>query len=343
MPIGMPGLVSRVFAGSFTAEVGGAGEGIYAARRDLATGALGEWRLVAQAPSPGFLVRHPKRNMVFSVREDGPITLTSYIARGSALEEKSSRQTAGVGGAHVDIHPSGGLLAVAHYISGGFSVHLLDDAGRIHPAAQVVQRSGSGPDPGRQDHSHVHAVRFSRDGKRLHVVDLGADEIATYLITPIGDTLDLIDVLKLPPGCGPRHMAEMSDGVVVACELDNTVAVLKDSGHVSLAVSNVHALGPPGEGFPSEIKVLPSGEIAVAVRGENVLHVLRRTEADELQEVTTIHTGSTPRHFLADGDDLYVANQEGCSISWFRRDRTQFRPMGEFPGPPSPTCLVPGF
>lgn len=343
MPIGMTGLVSRVFAGSFTAEVGGAGEGIYAAPRDLATGALGEWRLVAQAPSPGFLVQHPKRNVLVSVREDGPITLTSYIARGSVLEEKSSRQAAGVGGAHVDIHPGGELLAVAHYISGGFSLHLLDDAGRIHPAAQVVQRSGSGPDPDRQDRSHVHSVRFSRDGKRLHVVDLGADEIATYLITPVGDVLDLIDVAKFPPGCGPRHVAETSDGVVVACELDNTVAVLNGSDHGGLAVSNVHALGPPGEGFPSEIKVLPGGEVAVAVRGENVLRVLRRTEAGELREVTTLHTGSTPRHFLAYGDDLYVANQEGCSISWFRRERTQLRPMGEFAGPPSPTCLVPGF
>ena len=73
---GVSGQGEVVHIGGYTAQSGGRGSGIVAARRDPRTGALTPLGTVAVTPSPSFLARHPTQPVLYAVNEltDGEIS-----------------------------------------------------------------------------------------------------------------------------------------------------------------------------------------------------------------------------------------------------------------------------
>ncbi|GAB3944300.1 hypothetical protein GCM10027614_34320 [Micromonospora vulcania] len=170
-----------VHIGGYTAQSGGRGSGIVAARRDPATGALTLLGTVAVTPSPSFLTRHPTHPVLYAVNEltDGEISAWRVGPDGT-LDPLGSRSTGGAEPCHLAVLPDGGHLAAANYGSGSIAVFPLDPQGVPGERTDLVVHEGHGPDPDRQDRAHAHMVSPGAGRGPLLAVDLGTDSVYRY-------------------------------------------------------------------------------------------------------------------------------------------------------------------
>lgn len=203
------------------------------------------------------------------------------------------------------LSPDRSWAAVACYAEG--TVGMLAMGSKSISSIATLRLSGTtGPDPVRQDASHPHQVLFDRAG-RLLVTDLGSDEIVTLRSDPTAARIEILHRAPAPPGSGPRHLVEAPPSMVlVANELSATVdryARDPNTGHLEWAQSTL--VGDPGSDYPSEIVVLPGGELAVvAIRGTNRLVLI---ELQNLNITGEISTPRWPQHLTLASGQLFVA------------------------------------
>lgn len=199
-----------------------------------------------------------------------------------------------------------GEIYAANYISG--SVFRTPD--------KVIAHSGSGADKSRQASPHTHFVSPTPDGEYILVSDLGVDKIFVYT-----RELELISLVDIPSGHGPRHLALHPDGrhIFSANELASTVSLLEyESGRLKL-IDTVSVLpeGYCGESTVAAIRAV-GDRIFVSNRGHNSISQLSFDgESLRLEGRIPSHGGS-PRDFIVKDDLLIVANElsdQVCIIS----------------------------
>ncbi len=285
--------------------------------------------------NPSFLSIHPTRSVLYAVNEIEQSGMVSAFAieRGTGALTRLNQQPSG-GGApcYVSVDSSGRAALVANYAGGSVALLPIEPNGTLAPG-HVVQHTGKGPTPERQEAPHAHCILPHPSNRFALAADLGADRVFVYRLDLVGKALRHVENgdAVMRPGAGPRHLAfhPTLPLVFVANELDSTVATLRfDSTRGALSaqstVSTVPA-GWTGTNYPADIHVATNGRtLYVSNRGHNSIAVFSLAESTGALalEQTVSTEGDWPRNFSLDptGRWLLVANQRSDSVVVFGRD-----------------------
>ena len=196
-----------------------AGEGIFAARFDAATGKLTPIGTVAVMPRPTLVIPHPSLPVVYAVSElgnEGDVEASvSALAVDKTTGQLKPLNTVRTGGGATDmsIDTVSKSLFVANYGAGQLSwLPILPD-GKLGMVTAIQATYGQGPDE-RQDRQHPHGVRVDPSHHFVLVADLGADKVfvfrfdaATRQLVPAQPGFAATAI-----GSGPRQLAFHPNG-----------------------------------------------------------------------------------------------------------------------------------
>jgi 6-phosphogluconolactonase (cycloisomerase 2 family) len=331
----------------------GNGRGIHLFQVDRSTGALTPSGVFELGTSPNCLAVNALGSRLYSTNEtdrvgkdnEGTVSAFAINRTDGQLTLLNTVPSGGAGPTYASIHPSGKFLLVANYFGGSVAVLPIQSDGRLGPATDVKQDSGTvGPKkatnapPGSfafsgHDRTHAHMIHADASGRFVLHVDLGLDKIFAWKFDEGRGALAANEPpsVSLPPGDGPRHFFFHPSGRWCYClqEEGSTIVLFDyDSEKGRLTSRQTIASLPPGfagSNFCSEILVSGDGRFVYA---GNRLHdsvgifaVGRNGELTFVGEVWT--RGNYPRSFSFDptGEFFYVCNQRADSVTVFRANR----------------------
>ena len=352
-----------LYVGTYTS--GGSGsEGIYILRFDTRTGKITRHQVVSGVEEPSFLTIDPKGKFLFAVnetleyqgRKSGAVSSFAIGSGGAPLTFLNKQPSMGGAPCHLTTSPDGKFVLVANYVGGNVAVLPVGRDGKLGPAVDVAQHSGSGPNKARQEEAHAHSIMLDRRGRYAFVNDLGIDKVVIYEFDGANGKLHPNPGQPhhgTRPGAGPRHFKFHPSGkhAFMINELDMTVSSLAyDPAKGALrelhTVSTVPA-GYSGENTCADLHVHPNGRFVYGSnRGHDSIAAFRFDSATGwLEPIEHVPTGGkTPRNFAIDpsGKFLLVANQRSDSIVTFSVDHAsgRLKPTGHAADVPSPVCLL---
>jgi 6-phosphogluconolactonase len=222
---------------------------------------------------------------------------------------------------HVMVDTATRQLVVANYGGDGVpgSVAVLPFAadGSLGQASVWTRTTSPGPDAGRQAESHIHQV-VKANGDEILVVDLGADEVVSYLLRD-GLLLDPV-VSRAPAGSGPRHLVRgPNDTVAISGELGSALMIARRHGRALVNWTSVPATmsGKTGDGsrnYPSDI-ALDGDVVYLANRGADSIARLCAFDGAFLGES---RCGSSPRQLAISGGRMFVSATGSDEVQVFR-------------------------
>jgi 6-phosphogluconolactonase len=319
--------------------------------------------LAAEAQNPSFLTLDTKRRLLFCANETdtfngkpgGAVSAFSIDSATGKLKLINQQPSMGAGPCHVTLDKTGKNLLVANYNSGSAAVFPVAADGRIGEATSVMQHSGKGPNPKRQEGPHAHCVTMSPDNRFAFVCDLGIDKVLIYKFDAEHGKLTPNEppFVQTKPGAGPRHMTFRPDGkfAYVINELDSTITTFAydDKAGALKELQTVSSLPGyyDGPNKAAEIATVPSGKFLFASNRGNETVVLFGIDSEKgtlnwIEEQNT--GGKTPRHFgiQPSGKHLAICNQDSDTVLVCRIDagNGRLKPSGVFAEVPSPVCAV---
>lgn len=230
--------------------------------------------------------------------------------------------------AHLALSPERDAVVAACFTGGEVIGVALADDGRFDGVRSRVAVAGLAPDATRrnalQSDAEPHQVVFAPDGASFDVPDRAQDVVHRFHWRGAGEFAHA-GVTALRPGSGPRHLARhplRPEIVYLACELDNTLAVLRD-GADGLEPLRVQTTLPAeffGDSAVAAIFTDAAGErVFVSNRGHDSLAVfdLRHDPLRPRLEGWIPIGGRTPRFSgRLDGmDRLALAAQDSALIA----------------------------
>jgi 6-phosphogluconolactonase (cycloisomerase 2 family) len=218
---------------------------------------------------------------------------------------------------HLVVHPDGYLIVANYGNSEAGSVAALPIAadGSLGAPTTLSREIVPGPDPDRQAESHIHQVVLG-DGSEVLVVDLGADEVVSYLFT-YGGLVDPV-VSRAPSGAGPRHLVQLPGGdIAVSGELSSTLLLARrvDRRFVDWSATPATRAQPADDvrNYPSDIRMGPEPDVVyLANRGVNSVAALSVSTGEVLREGPC---GAVPRQLAVDGELIYVAATDSDEVN----------------------------
>ncbi|WP_460798053.1 lactonase family protein [Microbacterium sp. GXF0217] len=369
--------MTRFWLGGYGAGMDGSADGIGLLAGDAqAATALSYRGAVAAAPSPSWLARHPRLDVVYAALE-GDAAVQAFVRTGdAALAPLGDRVPVGQFVCHLAVAPSGAYLIASCYGDGRVVRIGLDAEGRPVPdavdkAAALraalfgdergegdggAARTGAGAaasDPyetpvGTEPRvSHAHAAAVLPDG-RVATTDLGFDLVRFWRPTASGLALD--HEVVLPRGTGPRHMVVHPSGhlhVVTeySCEVF-TLAAGPDGTWAVVSATLASPVAEVGTDFPAELARSRDGHVLyTALRGSNTIAALRvHGSGDRLESIALADAGvDWPRHHLVFEGKLVVAGQRSDTVALLDLDERTGVPLGvrHTAQVPSPTHILP--
>lgn len=350
--------VMRIYLGTYT---GPKSKGIYQMRLDMAAGTLSTPELAGEATNPSFLAIHPNNKFLYAVSEvwgpqgkAGGVSAFAIDADSGRLTLLNKQPTGGMGPCYVAVDRTGRCVLAANYGSGSVCVLAIGDDGRLTEPATIIQHSGSGPNPKRQQGPHAHSINVDPTGRFALAADLGLDKVLVYRFDAAKALLEPHDPpsASVAPGAGPRHLAFHPNGRLsyVINEMACTVTVFAWDGQRGTLkeVQTVPTLPADwrGESTCAEVQVHPSGRFVYGSnRGHDSIAIFAaNAETGRLNPVGHQPTqGKTPRNFSIDptGTYLVAANQGSDTVVVFRIDGQTgaLRPTGAVADVPSPVCV----
>ncbi len=349
-----------LYVGTYTE--GGRSEGIYLVRMDRRSGELQRVGSMDAGPNPSFLAIHPNGRVLYAVNEleqyngraTGAVSAFAIERVTGALTRLNEQPSGGGAPCFLSVDRSGRVVLVANYAGGSVALLPILANGALARAANVVQHTGKGPTPERQEAPHAHCILPDPSNRFALAADLGADRVFVYRLDLGGKSLRHVEGgdAVMRPGAGPRHIAfhPTLPLVFVANELDSTVATLRfDAERGALTPLDTRSTVPAGwtgTNYPADIHVAASGRtVYVSNRGHNsiaVFSVAASTGALVLDQVVATD-GEWPRNFSLDPTErwLLVANQRSDSVVVFGRDPENGRltPTRQRIAIPRPVCL----
>ena len=350
-----------VFIGTYTR--GTRSEGIYVHRFDPESGALAPVSVASGAENPSFLALHPGGRFLYAASEvesfggraQGAIYAYAVDARAGWLTPLNAQGSVGRGPCHVSVDATGRWLLAANYHGGSVCAMPIEADGRLAPASDFVQHTGSSVHPERQDQAHAHSINLDPRNRFAYVPDLGMDKIAVYKPDFERGTLDANSPARvdLPPGSGPRHFAFAPNAsrAYAINELASTITAFEwdaESGALD-AFQTISTLPAnfAGANTTADIHVHPSGKFVYGSnRGHDSIAMFAVDDADgrltALGHQSTL--GRTPRNFALDpsGGYLLAANQDSDTIASFAidSDSGELADVGEVAEVPAPVCVL---
>jgi 6-phosphogluconolactonase (cycloisomerase 2 family) len=344
----------QLIVGGFTSEMGGGAEGLTmylpetpdadadpdgAAEPDVTF----RRRSAAELTSPSYVIKHPDFQWLYAVHESSPgkVSALRYDAKGG-VHLVNTVDSGGDGGCHLCFDSTKKFVVVAHYSSGSIASFKIEENGALSERIGLLEFSGSGPDPERQEAAHAHQV-VSVGGSIL-VADLGTDSVHIVRIDEDGNLTPATDSITLPPGSGPRHLVLSGRHLVVACELNATLWVSAEVGSEGKTV--------PTSTRQTDQRIYPSAiakygdQIVVANRGADTLSVFTLDAYGTPHPLVEIDCGGAwPRDLTVDDDQIWVANQQSDNVTVIKPTAVSgnpedWRTVLQLPSP-SPACVVP--
>jgi 6-phosphogluconolactonase len=344
-----------VYFGSYTGEKS---KGIYVSRFDAAHGKLEPPILAAEIVNPSFLAPHPNGRFLYAVSEEREGSVSAFsidpaTGKLTLLNKVSSR---GRGPCYARVDKTGKTVLIANYSSGSFAVLPIDADGRLREASAVIQDSGAGSNPSRQEGPHAHSLNPSPDNRFAIGADLGLDKLFIFKFDAGSGSLVANEPppfasWQLKPGDGPRHFAFHPKGrfAYVTNELSSTVVAFSFAEKIGelRALQTVSTLPADfkGENSTADVQVHPSGKFLYdSNRGADSIAVFKISRKGILNKVDDTPTqGKVPRGFGIDptGSFLIAANQKSDTVVVFRIDKSTGRltPTGQTVEIGSPVCV----
>jgi 6-phosphogluconolactonase len=314
-------------------------ESIFIFRMDTVTGALEPVDAFKAGANPSFLTLHPSEKYLYAVNESGvsagqpggAVSAFSMDPQSGKLTLLNRQPSQGFSPCHLTMDRTGRFALAANYGSGSVAVFPVAADGKLSPASQVVQHTGHGTDPGRQEGPHAHSIMAAPDNRFVLSCDLGIDKVLVYGFDSAAGGLLSSGEAVFPPGSGPRHLDFHPAGqyVYVISELKATMTALSYAAETG-ALTLMQTLSTLPEGYKgtksgAEVYVHPSGKFVYGSnRGHDSIVIYSIDEATGLLTLAGHEStrGGTPRNFVIDptGTFLLAANQDGNSIVIFRID-----------------------
>src|SRR5512141_2415977 len=147
-----------VFIGTYTEHEESQSKGIYVYRLDSSSGELTfEWE-ARGVLNPSFLDLHPQKDFLYAVnevgsfagQEGGGVSAFAVDPKSGELTLLNAYSSHGKDPCYISIEQTGRYALVANYASGTVAMLPIQPDGRLGPATDVVQHSGSSVDPKRQ-------------------------------------------------------------------------------------------------------------------------------------------------------------------------------------------------
>ena len=349
------------YVGTYTEE-GSTSKGIYAYRFDPDTDQITPLGLAAETTNPSFVALSPNGQFLYAVNEIGnykgpnsggvsSFAIDRVTGKLTFLNEVASR---GADPCYITVDKTGKYVLVANYTGGSLAEFPVLADGKLGEASAVLQHTGHGTNPQRQEKAHVHSVDLSPDNRFAMVDDLGLDEVFVYKfnssngsLTPNGPP-----VVKVDPGAGPRHFVLSPNGkfAYVIAEMKSTVTAFSHDEKTGTLhrLQTISSLPKDfsGQNDDAEIEIAPSGKFLYASnRGSDTITVFAiDPQKGTLTPVEYTPTqGKIPRSFEIDpsGRFLFAANQKSDNIVVFRIDAKTGRlaPTGQVLDVGSPVCV----
>ena len=303
-----------------------------------------------QTIRPSWITLNERGDTMYAVREETPeggVYELKTLRPSENPEQPTGNGTAllrlirelpsgGADPCHLSIDGREQLLMVANYSSGSLGVISLDEQGHLQELSDLLQHTGMGADPERQEGPHVH---FSEEaGEWLWCTDLGLDQVFAYMIDyERGRLTDCGERLQLPVGYGPRHLAflhEDMEVIYVLCELASRIVVFAEKKaedkrskpeYVMLQDISTLPTGFSGANTASAIR-LYGGFLFAGNRGDDSIAMYEIAEDGSLRLCSIEKTGGkTPRDFQIFSDFLVVANQDSDSLTVLHINREKKR------------------
>ncbi|UYO96975.1 lactonase family protein [Microbacterium sp. M28] len=367
--------MTRFWLGGYGAGMDGSADGIGLLAGDAQSATALAYRgAVAEAPSPSWLARHSRLDVVYAALE-GDAAVQAFVRTGeSKLAPLGERVPVGESVCHLAVAPSGQYLVASCYGDGKVVRIGLDADGRPVPdavdkaAALRAALFGEDPDSGAAPRagvgaaasdpydtpvgteprvSHAHAAAFLPDG-RIVTTDLGFDLVRFWRPTATGLALD--HEVVLPRGTGPRHMVVHPSGhlhVVTeySCEVF-TLAAGPDGTWAVVSATLASPIAEVGVDFPAELARSHDGHVLyTALRGSNTIAALRvHGSGDRLESIALADSGvDWPRHHLVFEGKLLVAGQRSDTVALLDLDERTGVPVGirHTTQAPTPTHFLP--
>lgn len=349
-----------IYVGTYTHK--GMSEGIYIYRLDMATGALTPVGVAGGVQNPSYLALDPQRQYLYAVNEamtfdgqpGGGVSAFAVDPQTGALTFINSQCTHGGAPCYVSVDQTGCFVYVANYMGGNAAAFPVRADGGLDPASAVVQHTGSGINPRRQEGPHAHSITLDPTNRFAFVADLGIDKVMVYKLDLENGTLPphTPPSVAVEAGAGPRHMAFHPNGryAYLITEMGNTIiAFAYDAVLGTLdALQTVPALPADftGRSTCADIHIAPSGRFLYGSNRGHDSIVIYAIDADTgfLAYVGHAPTlGKTPRNFAIDptGTYLFAAHQDSDSIVTFRVDpgTGKLTPTGQVTEVSMPVCV----
>jgi 6-phosphogluconolactonase len=212
---------------------------------------------------------------------------------------------------HLAVDASGRWLLAASYQQGLLAVFGIQATGEILPAHQVLHSGAK-----------THALRTTPDNTSALAAVLGTDQVLRYTFDEISGSLSAPEVIRMPTGSGPRHLAlHPSDptGRIawVLGELDGQVRSL-DGRHAASVLPRKFE----GTPWAADLRLAPNGQhLYASERSSSTLTLLEVDAATGA--VCTLGSWPTqvqPRGFAITGSGrwLLCAGQRSHAVSLHR-------------------------
>lgn len=326
-----------VFVGTYTEPEGSQSEGVYVYRMDPASGKLTFESVVKGILNPSFLEVYPQSGFLYAVNEvenfagqDGG-GVSAFSIHSGGLDVLNRQASRGKDPCYISIEQTGQFALVANYTSGTVAMLPIQADGRLGPATDMIQHSGSSVHPERQTGPHAHCILPDPTNRFAIAVDLGLDKLLIYEMDLERGKLSKHAEVNVHAGAGPRHLTFHPNGRY-AClinELNSTLTSYRyhsDAGTFE-ELQTVPTLPQDfkGENLCADVHISPDGKyLYTSNRGhDSIACFLINENTGELTYRNHTSTGGRePRNFAIDpsGSFLLAANQKTHNIVTFKID-----------------------
>lgn len=346
----------QLYIGTYTrpAANGPQSEGIYRATLDAQSGQLGDLELVAKVKDPSFVALGRGGRQLYAVCDfEGSSVAAWNVETNGKLSFLLHESSGGDGACHLGIDASGHNLFVANYGAGSVAAFEILADGSLGARRALVQHSGHGPNPKRQDKPHAHSIYGDETGRFVYACDLGTDEIAIFALDAARGTLSPLETGAghAPPGAGPRHLALHPRGFAyVNNEMGLSVSAFARNLQTGALtpLQTVPTLPPDAQtagATTAEIALHPNGKwLYVSNRGHDSIAVFAVGADGKLNLVEHVAAPTEPRGFgiSPDGKWLVAAGQKDHQLAAFSIDGAsgKLSPRGEKLPVGTPVCVL---
>lgn len=332
----------KLLIGTYT--TGTASEGVYEAALDVRTGALSHLRAVGSVQDPSYLIS-PDGKRIYAVCESpafqgkpgGGVMSLRRLPDGRLVSD-GALPSGGQAPCHLALGEAGTRLAVANYGDGVLSVFTLAPDGALREQAASFVYTAKGPNAARQECAHAHFAAFACG--EIFCCDLGGDCIRRYDARTLGS----LAPVRLPAGCGPRHLLLRPGGALyVVSELTSELFTLMPDGQGGYGLKDVQSCLPQsaGESWAAALREGKDGRLFVSNRGHDSVAVFR-LGADGIPIRQGVYPcgGRYPRDILPVGEGLMLcACQNADEVTCLREEAGGWAVVSRI-AVPAPVCLL---